>query len=186
MTSKEVLKKVDDHMKSSVDHLKQGLKTIRAGRANPAILDRISVDYYGTMTPLNQMSTISTPEARLITIQPYDQSVIESIEKAILQSDLGLNPSNDGKIIRLSIPMLTEEKRKEISKDVKTYGEDAKIAIRNIRRDANEELKTLEKNSDITEDDLERDEKKVQEKTDQYTELVDQMIKEKIAEIMEV
>lgn len=186
MSNKDILKKLEENMKAGIDYLKSELKTVRVGRANPAILDRVSVDYYGTMTPLNQLASISTPEARMILIQPFDKSSIEGIEKAIMVADLGLNPSNDGKVIRLVVPMLTEENRKEISKDVKKFGEDAKIAIRNVRRDANDQLKDLEKKSEITEDDLKRDEKTVQEKTDHYIEMIDLLVKDKIAEVMEV
>ncbi len=150
-------------MDKNVDHLKKELHSIRAGRANPGILDRITIDYYGTMTPLNQMATITAPEARLITISPYDKSVLSEIEKAIINSDLNLNPNNDGKIIRLHLPMLTEENRKELTKLVKKLGEDTKVSMRNERRHANDQLKKLEKSSEITEDDLQDGEKEVRQ-----------------------
>ncbi len=173
-------------MDKNVEHLKKELHSLRAGRANPGILDRVMVDYYGTLTPLNQMATITAPEARLITISPYDKSVLAEIEKAIINSDLNLHPNNDGKIIRLNLPMLTEENRMELTKLVKKYGEEAKISMRNERRTANDQLKKLEKSSEITEDDLADGEKEVQEITDRHTDLVDEMVKEKIDEIMEV
>ncbi len=183
---KAIHAELKEQMDKNIEHLKKELHSLRAGRANPGILDRITVDYYGTMTPLNQMATITAPEARLITISPYDKSVMSEIEKAIINSDLNLNPSNDGKIIRLHLPMLTEENRKELTKLVKKYGEEAKVSMRNERRQSNDKLKKLEKSSDITEDDLVSAEKKVQEITDKHTDLVDVIVKEKIAEIMEV
>ncbi len=178
--------KLKKQMDKNIEHFQKELHSIRAGRANPGILDRVMVDYYGTLTPVNQLATVTAPEARLITISPYDKTAIAEIEKAIINSDLNLNPSNDGKLIRLNLPMLTEENRKELTKVVKKLGEETKVSIRNERRTANDELKKLEKESEITEDDLAKGEKRVQEVTDNHTKLVDEMIKEKIEEIMEV
>src|SRR5690554_5984689 len=148
---KTIKNEAEDKMQKSISSLKHEFASVRAGRANPSLLDRIHVDYYGTPTPLNQLSNISAPEPRLLVIQPWDSKSIGDIERAILKSDLGLNPSNDGKLIRLAIPQLTEERRKDLSKLVKKYGEEAKIAIRNIRRDSNDELKKAEKDKLITE-----------------------------------
>lgn len=151
---KQVIANTKDRMDKAIQSYSRELASIRAGRANASLLDRITVDYYGAPTPVNQLAGISVPEARLLVIQPYDKTVLGDIEKAILKSDIGLNPSNDGSVIRLSIPMLTEERRKELVKNVKKESEEAKIAIRNIRRDGNDDLKKLEKNGEITEDDL--------------------------------
>jgi len=182
----EVHKNLEEKMKKTILVLKEDLHSIRAGRANPALLDRITVDYYGSPTPLKQIASISAPEARMLVIQPYDSSSIKNIEKAITQSDLGINPSNDGKIIRLSIPLLTEERRKDLMKIVKKTGEDAKIALRNERREANDTLKKMNKNKELTEDDLKRAEDEVQKLTDKYTEIIDDLISQKEGEIMEV
>ncbi|SKC74172.1 ribosome recycling factor [Maledivibacter halophilus] len=182
----EVHKQFEEKMKRSIQVLKEDLHSIRAGRANPSLLDRITVNYYGSETPLKQIANVSAPEPRLLVIHPYDANSIVNIEKAIIQSDLGINPSNDGKIIRLAIPMLTEERRKELQKVVKKNGEEIKIAIRNGRREANEKLKKLEKQKEITEDDLKRAEEEVQELTDKYINIVDELVIKKEKEILEV
>ncbi len=182
----EVQKIFDEKMEKSISVLKEELQSIRAGRANPALLDRIEVNYYGSPTPLKQIASVSAPEARLLVIQPYDASAISDIEKAIMQSDLGINPSNDGKLIRLAIPMLTEERRKQLQKIVKKMGEEIKVAIRNERREANDKLKKMQKNNELTEDDLKRAEDKVQKMTDSHVKQVDEMIAKKEAEILEV
>ena len=174
-----------DNMGKSIDALKNEFNKVRTGRASLTILDGIRVDYYGTMTPLNQMATLSVPESRLITIQPWDVSVIKEIEKAILKSDLGLTPSNDGKIIRISIPPLTEERRKELVKVINKMSEDHKIAIRNIRRDSNELLKGLKKDGDISEDDAFKAQDQVQKITDEHIKLIDDVNKDKEKEILE-
>jgi ribosome recycling factor len=174
-----------DNMGKSIDALKNELNKVRTGRASLTILDGVRVDYYGTMTPLNQMATLAVPESRLITIQPWDVSVIKEIEKAILKSDLGLTPSNDGKIIRISIPPLTEERRKELVKVINKMSEDHKIAVRNIRRDSNELLKGLKKDGDISEDDAFKAQDQVQKITDENIKLIDDVNKEKEKEILE-
>ncbi len=175
-----------EKMEGAINALTRSLASIRAGRANASLLDRISVDYYGVPTPINQMAGISIPEARLLAIQPYDKSIIGEIEKAILKSDIGITPSNDGSIIRLTIPALTEERRKEIVRTVKKEAEDAKVVIRNIRRDANDEYKQLEKNSEITEDELHRYGDEVQKLTDDYIKKIDDLAGAKEDEIMDV
>jgi len=174
-----------DNMGKSIDALKNEFNRVRTGRASLTILDGIRVDYYGTLTPLNQMATLSVPESRLITIQPWDISVIKEVEKAILKSDLGLTPSNDGKIIRISIPPLTEERRKELVKVINKISEDHKIAVRNIRRDSNELLKGLKKDGDISEDDAFNAQDQVQKITDEHIKLIDDVNKEKEKEILE-
>ncbi len=183
---KKIYEELKQQNKKTLSYFTNQLMTVRAGRANPAILDNIFVEYYGTPTSLKQLASISTPESRLIVISPYDKNSIEDIEKAILKSDLGLNPSNDGKVVRLQIPMLTEENRKDLTKVVKKYSEEAKIALRNERRHAITLLKDLEKDSEITEDDLTKAEKKVQEIIDDSSKKVDNILDEKINEIMEV
>jgi ribosome recycling factor len=182
----EIQKLIDDKMTKTINVLKDELHTVRAGKANTSLLDRISVEYYGSLTPLNQLAGISAPEPRLLQISPYDVSAIGDIEKAILNSDLGLNPANDGKVIRLSIPMLTEERRKDLTKLVKKMGEDSKVAIRNERREANEKLKKLEKSNEITEDDLKKSLDEVQKATDKYIVTVDSLVSQKEEEIMAV
>jgi len=174
-----------DNMGKSINALKNEFNKVRTGRASLTILDGIRVDYYGTLTPLNQMATLAVPESRLITIQPWDVSVIKEIEKSILKSDLGLTPSNDGKIIRISIPPLTEERRKELVKVINKMSEDHKIAVRNIRRDSNELLKGLKKDSDISEDDAFKAQDQVQKITDEYIKLIDGVNKDKEKEILE-
>lgn len=172
-------------MNKSIDSLKNEFKKVRTGRASLSILDGIRVEYYGTMTPLNQMASLSIPESRLINIQPWDVSVIKDIEKAILKSDLGLTPSNDGKLIRISIPPLTEERRKELVKVIHKKGEEHRVTVRNIRRDSNELLKELKKDGEISEDDAFRAQDQVQKITDEYIKLIDDVCKEKEKEILE-
>ncbi len=180
------IKVYDEKMTKTMNNLDSEFNTIRAGRANPHVLDKITVDYYGTQTALNQVANISVPEARMIQIQPWESSLIKKIEKAILTSDLGINPSNDGKVIRLVFPELTEERRKDLAKDVKKKGEAAKVAIRNIRRDANDALKKLGKSADVSEDEVKDLEDKVQKMTDAYIKDVDKAVDAKTKEIMTV
>ena len=174
-----------ESMEKSIVALKNELNRVRTGRASLSIFDDIRVDYYGTLTPLNQMASLSVPESRLITIQPWDVSIIKEIEKAILKSDLGLTPSNDGKLMRISIPALTEERRKQLVKVVQKKGEEHKIAVRNIRRDSNDLLKGLKKDGDISEDDAFRAQDQVQKITDEHTKRMDEICKEKEQEILE-
>ncbi|MBQ9471517.1 MAG: ribosome recycling factor [Ruminococcus sp.] len=183
---KEVLKKNDERMQRRIDHLIDEYKSIRAGRANPAVLDKVTVDYYGVPTPVNQLSSISVTEARTLTIQPYDASSLRSIEKAIQMSEVGINPQNDGKVLRLVFPPLTEDKRKEIAKDIAHIAEDTKVQIRNVRRDTIEKLKAMKKSGELTEDDLKDGEKKVQKSTDNFIKEVDAVADKKKKEIMEI
>jgi ribosome recycling factor len=183
---KEVENRSRAAMDKAVDALKKDFSRVRTGRASVSLLEDIRVDYYGTPTPLNQIGTLTVPEPRLITIQPWEKKLIPEIEKAILKSDLGLNPASDGVLVRLAIPALTEERRKEMVKQLKKMGEEAKIAIRNARRDANEALKKLEKEKQISEDDLKRGEKEVQELTDQYVRKADDAVAAKEKEVMEI
>ncbi|MGG0718801.1 ribosome recycling factor [Robertmurraya massiliosenegalensis] len=183
---KQVIANVKDRMTKAVQSYTRELASIRAGRANASLLDRITVEYYGAPTPINQVAGVSVPEARLLVIQPYDKTILGEIEKAILKSDLGLTPTNDGNIIRLSIPQLTEERRKELVKVVKKEAEEAKIAIRNIRRDGNDDLKKLEKNGEITEDAQRGYADDIQKLTDEYIAKVDSLTKDKEKEILEV
>ncbi|MCI8294716.1 MAG: ribosome recycling factor [Lachnospiraceae bacterium] len=176
----------EDKMNKTLDNLMAEYGTIRAGRANPKVLDRIRVDYYGTPTPIQQVGNVSVPEPRMLLIQPWEKSLLKAIEKAILTSDLGINPTNDGSVIRLVFPELTEERRKELSKDVKKKGENAKVAIRNIRRDANDTFKKQEKASEISEDDLDELTEKVQKLTDKMIEKVEKAVEAKTKEIMTV
>ena len=173
-------------MDKSIGAYEEKLSEIRAGRANPAILNKVKVDYYGVPTPINQMAGISVPEARLIVIQPWDMSVLKDIEKAILASDIGINPNNDGKVIRLTFPELNEERRKELVKDVRKIAEEAKVAIRSIRRDGIDEAKTKQKNSEITEDELKVAETDIQKMTDKSIEEIDKILSNKENEIMSV
>ncbi len=182
----EIHKKLEEKMEKTISVLKEELLTIRAGRANPNMLDRISVDYYGTMTPLKQMAAVSSPEPRTIMVQPWDKSSMQSIEKAILTSDLGFNPSNDGNVIRINIPQLTEERRKDLIKLVAKTGEQAKVALRNERREANEAIKKMEKTSEISEDDAKKAQDEVQKLTDAHTKTIDELIEKKEKDIMEV
>ncbi len=171
-------------MEKCITYLEKDYASIRAGRANPAILDRVMVDYYGVPTPINQMAAVSVPEARLLLIQPWDTSMLKEIEKAINTSEIGINPQNDGKVIRLSFPQLTEEHRKELTKDVAKKGEEAKVAIRNIRRDAIDDLKKMKKNSEITEDDLDYGEEEIQNITDEFIKLAEETAKKKEEEVL--
>ena len=182
----EELKKYEDKMNKTLDVLEDEFGAIRAGRANPHVLDKIKVDYYGTPTPLQQVGNISVPEARMIVIQPWEKSLIKPIEKAILTSELGINPNNDGNAIRLIFPELTEDRRKELAKDVKKKGDQAKVAIRNIRRDAMDAFKKMEKSGDMSEDDRDLAEEKMQKLTDKMVERVDKLVEEKTKEIMTV
>lgn len=183
---KQLISNTKEKMTKAIQAYTRELASIRAGRANASLLDKITVDYYGAPTPVNQLAGISVPEARVLVIQPYDKTVLGGIEKAIQKSDLGLNPTNDGSLIRITIPQLTEERRKELVKLVKKESEEAKVAVRNIRRDANDDLKKLEKNGDITEDDLRGYGDDIQKLTDEYISKVDQITKDKEKEIMEV
>jgi ribosome recycling factor len=183
---KSVIANTKDRMAKAIQSYSRELASVRAGRASASLLDRITVEYYGAPTPVNQLAGISVPEARLLVIQPYDRSVLGDIEKAILKSDLGLNPSNDGTLIRIMIPQLTEERRKDLVKVVKKESEEAKIAIRNIRRDANDDLKKLEKNGEITEDAQRGYSDDIQKLTDDHIAKIDQITKDKEKEILEV
>ena len=175
-----------ERMEKSIGAYQEKLSEIRAGRANPAILNKIKVEYYGTPTPINQVAGVSVPEARLIVIQPWDVSVLKDIEKAILASDIGLNPNNDGKVIRLAFPELTEERRKELAKEIRKIAEEAKVAIRAIRRDGIDEAKAKQKNSEITEDELKSAETEIQKITDKYIDEIDKILADKEKEIMSV
>ncbi len=181
----EKIKAYDGKMSKTLENLEEELKTIRAGRANPHILDKLKVDYYGSATPIGQVAGVSVPEARMIVIQPWDKSLLKEIEKAILTSDIGINPSNDGSVIRLVFPELTEERRKEIVKDVKKKGEAAKVAVRNIRRDGNDSFKKL-KDSDVSEDEIKDLEDELQKVTDKYIEKIDKAVENKSAEVLTV
>lgn len=181
-----MLEDMKNRMEKSIQALENDYAAIRAGRANPAILDKVTVDYYGTMTPVGQVGTISVPEPRTLMIQPWDASILKEVEKAIIASDLGLNPANDGKCIRLNFPPLTEERRKELSKSVSKREEDAKVAVRSIRRDTLEEFKKQKKNGDITEDDLKDYETDIQKITDKYVKEIEDIAAHKEKEIMEV
>lgn len=182
---KDVLNNVQDKMEKAIAALQRELSSLRAGRANPALLDRVQVEYYGTNTPLNQVANISTPDPRTLLIQPWDKSIVAEIEKAIMKSDLGLNPTNDGHVIRITIPPLTEERRTDLVKLTRKSGEDAKIAIRNIRRDGNDDIKKLEKSA-ISEDESRRYQDDIQKLTDQFIEEVDRLLAVKEKDIMEV
>ena len=182
----EKMKVFEDKMEKSYDALLNEFSSIRAGRANPHVLDKLKVDYYGAPTPLQQVANISVPEPRMIQIQPWEKSLVKAIEKAILTSDLGINPNNDGSVIRLIFPELTEERRKELAKDVKKKGEGAKVAVRNIRRDANEVFKKQNKANEISEDDMKDLETKTQKMTDKYIADIDKAVDEKSKEIMTV
>ena len=181
----EKLKIYDEKMQKTIHALDTELASIRAGRANPNILNKLTVEYYGTPTPIQQVANISVPEARMIQIQPWEKKIIKDIEKAILMSDIGINPTNDGTVIRLVFPELTEERRKQLAKDIKKKGEDAKIAVRNIRRDGNDEFKKL-KGSDVSEDEISELEDELQKLTDRYVKEMDAAVEEKSKEIMKV
>ena len=177
---------IKDKMDSSINNLKEKFSEVRAGRANPAILNKVKIDYYGTPTPINQVAGVSVPEARMIVIQPWDMSVLKDIEKAILASDIGINPNNDGKIIRLTFPELTEERRKEIVKEIKKLAEECKVAIRNVRRDGMDVAKKSQKDGEITEDELKQAEIKIQELTDKSIDEIDNALAIKEKEILSI
>lgn len=181
-----VFAKTKEKMEKCLDSLERDYKAVRAGRANPAVLDRVVVDYYGCPTPLNQMAAISVPEPRMLMVQPWDASTLREIEKAINVAEIGINPSNDGKVIRLAFPPLTEERRKELVKEISKRAEEAKVAIRNVRRDSIDSLKKLKKDNEITEDDLKDGEKKLQDITDSYVKQTDEMEKNKEQEILSI
>ena len=179
-------KEFETKMKKSIDSYEYELESVRAGRANPNVLSRINVDYYGSPTPVNQIGSVSVPDARTIVIQPWDSTTLKGIEKAILASDIGITPANDGKVIRLVFPQLTEDRRKELKKQVAKLGEDAKVAIRNIRRDAMDKAKDMKKNSEMTEDEQKASEKSIQDLTDKYIKEIDVITAAKEKEIMEI
>lgn len=183
---KAVMKETEEKMKKTITRLDKDLAAIRAGRANPAVLDKVVVDYYGAPTPIQQMAAISVAEARILVIQPWDMSSLKAIEKAILASDIGITPTNDGKVLRLAFPQLTEDRRKELCKSIKKYGEEAKVAVRNVRRDAMDKLKSMKKNSELTEDDVKNGEKDIQKLTDRYCDEVDKTVADKEKEIMSI
>mgnify|MGYP001066102717 CR=1 FL=1 len=176
----------DERMMKTIEVVKSNFAAVRAGRANAGVLDRVMVEYYGTPTPLNQVANISSPDPRTLVIQPYDASLMKAIEKAIQTSDLGINPQNDGRVIRLAFPQLTEERRKELTKQVRKYGEEGKVALRNIRRDAMEDFKKMKKNSEITEDDQKNLEKELQDLTDKRCKDIDDLTAKKEKELMAV
>ena len=178
--------KMNEKMDKTINSLVREFGSVRAGRATPAVLDRVMVDYYGTPTPINQMASVSVPEGRMLQIQPYDTSVLDAIEKAIQQSDIGINPQNDGRLLRLHFPPLTEERRKDLVKDIKHMAEEGKVAVRSIRRDAIEKFKAMKKSSEITEDDLADCEKKVQKITDKYVAEIDELLGKKEKEVLEI
>ena len=183
---KTVLKNTEDKMDKSVSHLETEFSEIRAGRANPAVLDKLRIDYYGTPTPINQVAAVSVTEARTLTIQPWDATLLRAIEKVIQTSDIGINPQNDGKVIRMIFPPLTEDRRKEIVKEIAKMGEEAKVVVRSIRRESMEKLKAMKKSSEITEDDQKHGEKKIQEITDNHIKSIDSMTEKKQKQIMEI
>lgn len=178
--------KIEERMDKTLSVLEENFSEVRAGRANPAILNKVKIDYYGTPTPINQVAGVSVPEARLIVIQPWDASILKEIEKAILASDIGINPNNDGKVIRLAFPELNEERRKELVKDIKKMAEEAKVAIRSIRRDGIDEAKAKQKNAEMTEDELKQAEVEIQKITDKNIEEIDKILEVKEKEIMSV
>ncbi len=182
----DVLKDFESKMNKTVDVVVSDFASVRAGRANAAVLDKITVDYYGTPTPINQVGTISSPDPRSLMIQPWDKSVLKEIEKAIQSSDLGINPQNDGQVIRLAFPQLTEERRKELTKQVRKYAENGKVAVRNIRRDAMDKLKAAEKSNELTEDDRKLGEKDLQDLTDKICKKIDELCEKKEKELMAV
>ena len=179
-------KAFEDKMKSAVEHLERELKTVRAGRANPGVLDKVTVDYYGSPTPIQQVASVAVSEARTLTITPWDRTLLRAISKAILASDVGINPIDDGQVIRLVFPAPTEERRKQLTKDVKKQGEDAKTAVRNIRRDAMDKFKAMKKAGELTEDDQKKLEEETQKLTDKYVKLIDDTCADKNKEMMEV
>lgn len=183
---KELIQENQEKMDKTIAVLKKDLASLRTGRATPALLDKIMVEYYGAMTPINQMANVSAPEPRMLVIQPWDKSVMSDIERAIMKSDLGLTPNNDGTVIRLAIPQLTQERRNELVKVAKKKGEESKVVIRNLRRDTNDDLKAFEKDGDISEDDSRRGQEEIQKITDKYIKEIDNIITTKEAEIMEI
>jgi ribosome recycling factor len=183
---KDVMKDTEDHMKGAIEATKREFQAVRTGRANPNLLDRVLVDYYGTATPLNQMASVSSPDARVLVVQPWDKSALSAIEKALQKADLGLNPVNDGSLIRLPIPQLTEERRKELVKVIKKEAEEKRIVIRNLRRDANDKMKALEKADSISEDEAKKGLDDIQKLTDRYIIEIDKLLEQKEKEIMEV
>lgn len=183
---REIIENSELNMMKTIEVLKKEFASLRAGRATPSLLDRINVDYYGTPTPITQLATVSVPEGRLLVIQPWDKGVIADIERAIMKSDLGITPASDGNVIRLAVPQLTEERRKELVKFIKKKGEEGKVAIRNVRRDAMEQLKAAEKNAGYSEDDLKRYQEAAQKLTDRYVKEIDKVVAEKEKEVMEI
>ncbi|NJP36321.1 ribosome recycling factor [Alkalicoccus luteus] len=184
--SQQVIKDSKERMDKSVEAFSRELSTIRAGRANPSLLDKVQVEYYGALTPLNQLATVSVPEGRLLLITPFDKTSIQNIEKGIQKADLGLSPNNDGNVIRINIPALTDERRKELIKIIGRYAEEAKVAVRNIRRDGNDELKKEQKDGTLTEDELKREQDEVQKLTDSTIKTIDEYAKNKENEVREV
>ena len=182
----ERMQKTESKMKKSIEVFGDDLKTIRAGRANPAVLDKVTVDYYGTPTQINQMAAVSVPEARLMVIQPWDISTLSAIQKAILASDLGLNPASDGKVLRITFPPLTEERRRDLVKQCKTFAEEARVAVRHARRDANSAVEKAVKNDNLPEDESKRAEAEIQKMTDKFVAEIDEVLKKKEAEVMEI
>ncbi|GLC32714.1 ribosome recycling factor [Clostridium omnivorum] len=183
---KDIMNTAEEKMNKSVAVLKRDLATMKAGRANPTMLDRIEVEYYGSMVPINQVANISAPEPRVILVQPWEKSSLKTIEKAILKSDLGINPSNDGSVIRLIVPELTEETRKNLVKNVKKVGEETKVAVRSIRRECNDKIKALKKNNEISEDELKKAEDDIQKRTDNFIKEIEKIVESKEKEIMSV
>ena len=182
----DIIKDAEERMKKCVSETKNAFNSLRTGRATPALLDKVQVDYYGTLTPVNQLANITVPEARLILIQPWDKSVLTEIEKAIMKSDLGINPASDGEVIRLTIPPLTEERRIELVKLVKKKAEDGRVAIRNVRREANDDIKSAQKEGLISEDELKKAQDRVQKLTDRYIKEVEELLAEKEKDIMQI
>jgi ribosome recycling factor len=183
---KEQIKIAKEKMEKTIANLEKEFKEIKAGRANPSVLNRVTVDYYGAPTPIAQMASVSVAEARILVIQPYDRTQINAMEKAIQKSDIGINPTNDGNVIRLVFPQLTEEKRKELCKDIKKYGEEAKVNVRNARRDALDKIKKMKKDNLITEDDVKTGEKDIQKVTDNYCSDIDNLVSSKEKEVMSI
>ena len=183
---KEIIDIAKDKMTKCVNALESDYVTVRAGRANPGVLDRITVDYYGSPTPINQMASISVAEARILVVQPYDASMLTAIQKAIQASDLGINPTNDGKVLRIAFPQLTEERRKDLVKQISKMSEDSKVAIRNVRRDANDKLKAKKKSNEISEDELKDGEKQIQKITDKFIENIENALKVKEKEVLSI
>lgn len=184
MPLKEIFRDAEHRMEKSVEHIQHELARVRTGRATPALLDLVKIDYYGSMVPLNQVASISAPEPRMLVVQPWEKKLIGDIEKAILQADLGLNPSNDGNVVRVPIPQLSEERRQDLLKLVKKYSEDGRVAVRNVRRDANEHIKKLEKNHEISEDESREALDRVQKMTSKYIENIDKILAHKEKEIL--